>query len=170
VVVIEHDFGYRGQKIYTLYAHMSAVLVQKDQHVEAGDVIGLIGGTGDVSGPHVHLEVRLGENRYFASHNPLLWVVPYLGHGVVAGRVTGSNGEFLEDYTVTLTQRGRVVQTTTTYLKTRQPGQNEDWHTLSDPAWGENFAMSDVPEGEYQISVEIMASHLGQDHGRGGHH
>ncbi|MBN2304526.1 MAG: M23 family metallopeptidase, partial [Anaerolineae bacterium] len=64
VVVIEHDFGYRGQKLYTLYAHMSRILAVEGQRVEAGTTIGLSGGTGDVSGPHVHLEVRLGENKY----------------------------------------------------------------------------------------------------------
>ena len=42
VVIIEHDFGYRGQKIFTLYAHMSAILVEEGQRV-AANVIGLIG-------------------------------------------------------------------------------------------------------------------------------
>ncbi len=161
-VVIEHDFGYRGQKIYTLYAHMAAVLVQKNQKVEAGDVIGLVGGTGDVSGPHVHLEVRLNESSYFTSYNPLLWVAPYLGHGVVAGRVTGQDGLPLEDWTVTLTQRGRVIQTTSTYIKAKKPGQVRDWDVIPDPAWNENFVMGDVPEGEYEISVNIYGHRLTQ--------
>jgi murein DD-endopeptidase MepM/ murein hydrolase activator NlpD len=161
-VVIQHDFGYRGQKIYTLYAHMAAILAQKGQHVEAGDVIGLIGGTGDVSGPHVHLEVRLGESDYFSAYNPLLWVAPYLGDGVVAGRVTGSDGQLVEDYTITLSQRGRVVQTTTTYIKTKKPGQTSDWQTVSDPGWQENFVMSDVPEGDYEISVTLYGKRLSQ--------
>jgi murein DD-endopeptidase MepM/ murein hydrolase activator NlpD len=162
VVVIQHDFGYRGQKIYTLYAHMAAILVQKNQHVEAGDVIGLIGGTGDVSGPHVHMEVRLGENKYFSAYNPLLWIAPYLGYGVVAGRVTGRDGQLVEDYIVTLTQRGRVVQTTTTYIKTKRPGQVRDWATISDPGWQENFVMSDVLEGEYEISLTMYGTRISQ--------
>jgi murein DD-endopeptidase MepM/ murein hydrolase activator NlpD len=155
-VVIEHDFSYRGQKIYTLYAHMAAILVEKGQYVQMGDIIGLIGGTGDVSGPHVHLEVRLGENKYFSAYNPLLWVVPYLERGVVAGRVTGTDGQLLEDWTVTLTRNNRVSQTTTTYIAVKRPDQYRDWHTLSDPGWQENFVMSDVPEGEYVISVNIF--------------
>jgi hypothetical protein len=155
VVVIEHDFGYRGQKIYTLYAHMSSIVAIQGQHVEASDIIGLVGGTGDVSGPHVHLEVRLGVNQYFTSYNPLLWVAPYLGHGVVAGRVTDSRGEMVEDVTITLTQRGRVAQTTTTYIDAQQPGQVRDWHVVPDPAWNENFVMSDVPEGDYTITVTV---------------
>ena len=155
VVVIEHDFGFRGQKIFTLYAHMASILVEQDQRVAAGDIIGLIGGTGDVSGPHVHLEVRLGENRYFSAYNPLLWIAPYLGHGVVAGRVTGPGGELLEDLTVTLSRRGRVIETTTTYIKPKLPGQRRDWHAIPDPGWGENFVLGDIPEGDYEISVTI---------------
>ncbi len=60
VVVIEHDFGYRGQKLWTIYAHLSAALVTPGQYVNTGDVIGLIGNTGNVTGPHVHFEVRSG--------------------------------------------------------------------------------------------------------------
>jgi murein DD-endopeptidase MepM/ murein hydrolase activator NlpD len=155
VVVIEHDFGYRGQRIYTLYAHMSSIVAVQGQHVEAGDIIGLVGGTGDVSGPHVHLEVRVGDNTYFTAYNPLLWVAPYLGHGVVAGRVTNSLGDFVEDVTVTLTSKGRVSQTTTTYIDAKLPAQVRDWHVVPDPAWNENFVMGDVPEGEYTITVTV---------------
>lgn len=153
VVVIQHDEGYAGQPIWTLYAHMEAVIAEEGQHVEQGEIIGLIGGTGDVSGPHVHVEVRMGENDYYHVYNPLLWIVPYLGHGVVAGRVTYADGTPIEDATVTLSQRGRVVQTTSTYIRAREPGQTSDWHVNSDPRWQENFVLGDVPEGEYDITV-----------------
>jgi murein DD-endopeptidase MepM/ murein hydrolase activator NlpD len=75
VVVIQHDFGYRGQPLYTLYAHLSAVLVTAGQYVNLGDAIGLVGNTGRVSGPHVHFEVRMGKNTYGTTFNPLLWMV-----------------------------------------------------------------------------------------------
>lgn len=155
VVVIQHDFGYHGQKLYTLYAHMAAVLVEEGMVVESGDIMGLIGGTGDVSGPHVHMEVRLGENDYFAVLNPLLWIAPYIGYGVVAGRVTDADGRFVEDVLVTLTRRGRTSQTTTTYIQAKRPGQVRDWHVVPDPVWQENFVMSDVPAGDYLISVTV---------------
>jgi murein DD-endopeptidase MepM/ murein hydrolase activator NlpD len=163
VVVIEHDFGYRGQKLYTLYAHMAATTVEKGQHVEAGDVIGLIGGTGDVSGTHVHMEVRVGENKYFSVYNPLLWIAPYIGYGVVAGSVTGENGDWVDDILVTLTQHGRVIQTTTTYVKPKHPGQTSDWHVDPDPYWQENFVMGDVPAGDYQISVTLLGQRFEKD-------
>ena len=58
-VAIKHNFGYQGQTIYTIYAHLSAANVWLDQPVQAGEPIGEVGSTGFSSGPHVHLEVRL---------------------------------------------------------------------------------------------------------------
>ncbi len=164
VVIIRHDFGYRGQPIYTLYAHMSSILVEAGQHVEAGQVIGLIGGTGDVSGPHVHLEVRVGENKYFAVQNPLLWIAPYQGHGVIAGLIFGENGEPIDDRLVTLSQRGRVIQTTTTYINPKtDPDQLRDWEVVPDRAWNENFVIGDVPAGDYVIAVTIGSRRISRE-------
>ena len=53
-VIIAHPNGY-----YTRYGHMSRILVQKGQAVSQGQTIGLIGNTGNSTGPHVHYEVML---------------------------------------------------------------------------------------------------------------
>ncbi|MEP7091724.1 MAG: M23 family metallopeptidase [Nocardioidaceae bacterium] len=42
------------------YAHQSEIGVKVGQRVVAGQVIGLVGSTGNTTGPHVHLEVRPG--------------------------------------------------------------------------------------------------------------
>lgn len=42
----------------TLYGHMSQLLVQPGQFVQQGTVIGLVGSTGNSTGPHLHFEVR----------------------------------------------------------------------------------------------------------------
>jgi murein DD-endopeptidase MepM/ murein hydrolase activator NlpD len=42
------------------YAHQNAFAVTEGQHVTEGEVIGYVGATGNVTGPHVHLEVRPG--------------------------------------------------------------------------------------------------------------
>lgn len=49
-----------GQGIYTGYLHQSEILVQVGDAVTAGQVIGKVGGTGRVTGPHLHWEVWVG--------------------------------------------------------------------------------------------------------------
>ncbi len=49
---------YHGRGLSTVYGHMSRIYVQKDQMVDKGQVVGLIGSTGYSTGPHLHFEVR----------------------------------------------------------------------------------------------------------------
>ena len=57
-VVVDHGLG-----VLSAYLHMSAFNVQKGQTVSRGDVIGFIGSTGRVTGPHLHLSLYvLGES------------------------------------------------------------------------------------------------------------
>lgn len=43
--------------VLTVYAHLSSIHVTSGASVRGGDVIGLTGSSGDVSGPHLHFEV-----------------------------------------------------------------------------------------------------------------
>lgn len=53
LIIIRHDNG-----LETYYGHLSERLVQPNQWVEAGQIIGLGGSTGRSSGPHLHFETR----------------------------------------------------------------------------------------------------------------
>jgi murein DD-endopeptidase MepM/ murein hydrolase activator NlpD len=53
-VYIDHGMG-----VITTYLHMSETRVQPGQAVERGQVIGLVGATGRVTGPHLHLGVYI---------------------------------------------------------------------------------------------------------------
>lgn len=44
-----------GDGVFSAYLHMSEPKVQPGQYVKKGDVIGLVGATGRVTGPHLHL-------------------------------------------------------------------------------------------------------------------
>lgn len=53
-VIIDH-----GQGLYSLFAHLSRYSVKPGDRVARGDVVGRVGATGRVTGPHLHWSVRL---------------------------------------------------------------------------------------------------------------
>ncbi|MCU1602144.1 MAG: peptidase, partial [Frankiales bacterium] len=72
ITIISHGNGY-----YSAYAHQSSYLVQVGQHVSAGELIGRVGATGHVTGPHLHFEIRTEEHG--GQINPVPWL---RAHGV----------------------------------------------------------------------------------------
>ncbi len=52
-VSIDHQDGYKTQ-----YLHMVKYIVEKDQVVEMGEIIGYVGSTGVSTGPHLHFVIR----------------------------------------------------------------------------------------------------------------
>ena len=65
VVVIDHGWG-----VYTAYDHLSEILVEPNDIVQPGQVIGLGGATGRTTGPHLHWEVWVGGVQV----NPVEWL------------------------------------------------------------------------------------------------
>ena len=63
VVKIAHD-GFK-----TVYAHMSKIKIKKGRRVKTGDIIGLVGSSGNASAPHLHFEYHRN-NRPL---NPIAW-------------------------------------------------------------------------------------------------
>lgn len=53
VVYVRHEGGYQ-----TRYAHLSRLLTREGKIVKLGDVVGLMGNTGDSTGTHLHFELR----------------------------------------------------------------------------------------------------------------
>jgi murein DD-endopeptidase MepM/ murein hydrolase activator NlpD len=56
LVIIEHTKGFA-----TYYGHLSRIDVAQNQNVKKGSVIGAVGSTGKSTGPHLHFEIRRGD-------------------------------------------------------------------------------------------------------------
>lgn len=54
LVKIDH-----GEGVVTWYGHTSKMYVKVGQKVKAGDIIAAVGSTGNSTGPHLHLEIRI---------------------------------------------------------------------------------------------------------------
>lgn len=52
-VVVDHGGGYS-----TLYAHLNAIAATVGTYLDQGDLVGYVGGSGNVTGPHLHFEER----------------------------------------------------------------------------------------------------------------
>lgn len=57
-IIINHGFGYKS-----LYAHMSKINVKKGDEIKRGNVIGLVGNSGSSTGPHLHYEVHVNNQK-----------------------------------------------------------------------------------------------------------
>lgn len=61
---IDHGWG-----VFSGFLHQSQILVEPGDQVEQGQIVGYVGGTGRVTGPHLHWEVWVGG----VPVEPLIW-------------------------------------------------------------------------------------------------
>ena len=148
-VAIRHDFGYKDQPLYTVYAHMEEVEVIVGQWVNTGAILGHVGSTGFTTGPHLHFEVRLGENDFWKTRNPELWISPSQGYGVLVGRVMSTYGERLDSHLVILKSLD-----TKRYYEVYTYGPST---VNSDAYYNENVVLGDLPADVYELNIPYGA-------------
>jgi murein DD-endopeptidase MepM/ murein hydrolase activator NlpD len=149
-----------GEKdVFLLYGHLSEVHTSRGQQINEGDAVGAVGMTGIAIGPHLHVEVRVGQNSYMTAVNPALWIRQLPGTGTVAVRLLNVEGRSWVGAKVSLLkyegQGARWVRTIETY--------RDEERLRSNPLWGENGAISNLDAGNYYIAAEINGEKVGQN-------
>ncbi len=153
LVVVQLDQPLGNQVIFTLCGHMQGIAVKPGQHVQAGEKLGTVGESGVAIGPHCHFEVRLGVNDYAHTRNPILWMKPLPGTGILAGAVLDPKGNFVRSVNVTLSldnENEDYVQDTETYGRDSDPTIAP---VNSDDSMHENWAMGDIKAGKYLVTA-----------------
>ncbi len=147
------------QDVFVLYGHLVSVDVQSGQWVGAGDYLGGVGMTGIAIGPHLHMEVRIGQNSYLHTVNPALWMRPAAYTGTVAVRLLSAAGRTWAGVQLSLyrfeedgVRWYRVIET---YPEKESIGP--------DPSWGENGALSHIPVGTYLLSGFVNGEEVRQE-------
>lgn len=160
-VVIRHHEQLDGQFVWTAYYHNVELNVSEGDSVKGGDVIARAGNTGRATNDHLHLEVHTTpeddvtavvdpEERYPAySRNPQLWLRPLPGTGVIAGRVFNSAGNPIPGAHIYGVTKSQPIETPFSFAETYEDRAHPD------PVFDENFAIGDVPTGEWVVGVDI---------------
>lgn len=151
---------------FSVYYHNSKLLTTVGQRIRAGDVIALVGNTGRATNDHLHLEVHtvpydsvrlvVDPDQRFPPYttNPELWIEPLPGTGVVAGQVWDSQGKAVLQARIYGLTKLEPEETPFSFIET----YGERGHTS--PAYGDHFAIGDVPPGEYTLGVEIAGKRV----------
>lgn len=147
------------QDIYLLYGHLVSVDVEAGQWVGVGDYLGGVGMTGIAIGPHLHLEVRLGQNSYLHTVNPATWMRPATYTGTVVVRLLSANGRTWPNVRIAMY---RFEENGVSWYRSIETYPEEE-SIGPDPAWGENGAISYIPAGSYRLLATVNGEEVSQD-------
>jgi murein DD-endopeptidase MepM/ murein hydrolase activator NlpD len=155
-VVVLHHPGLLGgtQDVYTLYAHLSEIGVGVGDRVAAGQEIGRVGATGAADGPHLHFEVRVESNDYASTTNPVLWFAPlddaeHQATATLAGQILDRGGDPVPKFPLTLEKISPSGDVEAYYYPATYYPAGVNAH----PVMGENFAVPDIPAGDYRLTL-----------------
>jgi murein DD-endopeptidase MepM/ murein hydrolase activator NlpD len=153
VIVLQHPGLYQGRDVFTLYAHLSVIMVDEDDQVDRGEIIGKVGASGSADGSHLHFEVRLDVNDYAHTTNPMVWFSPVMmpeggQASLLAGVIIDKRGNPVSQFQLSLEKLDEAGGVQAYYYPfTYYPaGVN------SHPVLQENFSVSDLSPGDYRLA------------------
>jgi murein DD-endopeptidase MepM/ murein hydrolase activator NlpD len=164
-VVIRHDRQLETETgtyfVFSTYYHNTRLHVAVGDRVRPGDLISQIGNTGRATNDHLHMEIHatpydslrlvVDPNERYPrfTTNPELWIEPLPGTGIVAGQVWDGAGEPVQQARIYGLEKAEPQETPFSFVETYGD------RTRGTPAYREHFAVSDVPPGDYVLTVDI---------------
>ncbi len=152
LVIIQLDDQWADQPVYVLYGHVHNIAVEVGQRVARGQVVADVGFGGAATRPHLHFEVRVGENTFRGTRNPLLWVTPSSNRGLIVGRLVDPDGRPWQGVAISAIGRGEAAKDYTSWTYLGDP----DLIVNPDETYAENFVIGDIAPGIYDLVVSIQ--------------
>lgn len=152
LVVILLDQTWQNQPMFALYGHVLNINVEVGDRVAMGDQVAEVGFGGAALVPHLHFELRIGENNFDSTRNPMLWIPPGPTRGVIVGRLLDPEGRPWQGATVTLVGPDGESEFINTYTYLDDPRSlinPDEWYA-------ENFVFADVRPGEYTVDIRLQ--------------
>jgi hypothetical protein len=155
LVIIRHKITLNGEALFSLYGHMSKILVSTGDVVKQGQKIGEVGKTGAALGDHLHFEVRVGQNDYAHSTNPLLWLPLNQNStgqvdGIIVGTITDMEGRLRYFPNIRILPQDQPPSSASPVYN---PRSYADSSIPGDPVWNEVFIQTDLPAGSYSVTL-----------------
>ncbi|MFD7858570.1 peptidoglycan DD-metalloendopeptidase family protein [Streptomyces microflavus] len=147
-----------GGGLQSLYAHMSQIVAKAKENLAAGSAIGKVGATGNVTGPHLHLEARVNGK----SVDPM----PYLtGGGSGSYRPSAGVAQWSGVVRQALGEVGQPQSLVNTTL--RRMNQESGGNPKAVNLWDSNAAAGYPSVGLMQVIRPTFQSYAGKYRNRG---
>ena len=154
LIILEHHFENYSKPIYTLYAHLSQIIVKEGESVSKGQEIGLVGASGAAFTNHLHFEVRVGNPFLENARNPELFLPlnppeKQSEVGILIGSLRDQVGDLLPGVSVVIqnVQNGELILDNPIYVESYAQSISGDEN------WNENFVVSNLQVGNYRVSA-----------------
>ncbi|MET9848865.1 peptidoglycan DD-metalloendopeptidase family protein [Streptomyces ossamyceticus] len=147
-----------GSGLSSLYAHMSEIVAKARETVAAGSLIGRVGATGNVTGPHLHLEARVNGKPV----DPM----PYLTGG---GSALNTPGSGVQRWAGVVRQALGLVDQPSSLVQTtlRRMNQESGGNPRAVNKWDSNWQAGHPSVGLMQVIGPTFRSYAGRFKNKG---